>query len=124
VIEVPLESGQMNHSIDLDQRIVEPVKCTDTRREVLVEASATGTPRTGGLELALARVGTSGLSLTTTNFRIVSIISGRSRVSIGPSVAEVGQHSYVSVPPGINAGFYQIGSDPLVTLDSMIIATL
>jgi gentisate 1,2-dioxygenase len=109
--------------VDLDQGIAEAIRWSDTRRQILINASATRTPLTGGLELALAKIGIEGFPLTTKNFRIVSIRKGQAQVNIGPSRVQVGEHDHFGVPAGIDAYISQIGSDPLITLDSMIVNT-
>ncbi|HEY3130436.1 MAG TPA: hypothetical protein VGL91_13330, partial [Acidobacteriota bacterium] len=121
LIEVPLESEEMNNSVLLDKKIASLAQWSDTRREVLIPASSTGSVATGGLELGLAQIKNKALSLTANDFRIVSINKGRARVRVGPAESEVVEHDHFGVPAGTDAYIAPADSNPVVILDSMIL---
>ena len=121
LIEVPLESEEMNNSLLLDKKIASLAQWSDTRREVLIPASSTGSVATGGLELGLAQIKNKALSLTSKDFRIVSINKGRARVRVGPAESEVAEHDHFGVPADTDAYIAPADSNPVVILDSMIL---
>ena len=57
LVEQPLESEAMNGSVFLDQAIAEMQQGSGCLRRVLIPAHRAGSRETGGLELAIARVG-------------------------------------------------------------------
>jgi mannose-6-phosphate isomerase-like protein (cupin superfamily) len=118
--EHPLESPAMNHSIFLERAIHRARTQTTVSREVLIPAERAGSQEIGGLELAINRVhGETGLS--SDHYRIVSVRSGKGRVRIGAAQTEVTEHDHFGVPAGLACTLTQLGDDPLVFLDAMIL---
>jgi mannose-6-phosphate isomerase-like protein (cupin superfamily) len=118
--EHPLQSPAMNHSVFLERAIHQMVG-TGTAREVLVPAERAGSHEIGGLELGVNRVGRGEIDLASEHYRIVSIQSGKGRVRIGDAEVEVCNHDHFGVPAALKCTLTQLGDDPLVFLDAMIL---
>ena len=86
----PLDSEQMNKSVFLDQAIQKASKGHTITREVLIPAERAGSSEIGGLELSINAIPAGEVSLASEHYRIVSIRSGKGRVSINGWTAEVG----------------------------------
>ena len=111
----------MNHSVWLD-RVIERIERADNNaREIVVSAIRTSTPETGGLELSAARIGKDGAEMTCSSFRIVSVVKGKGKVRIGSVETEVGEHDHFGIPANLPATVAQIGNQPLVVLDAIIL---
>jgi mannose-6-phosphate isomerase-like protein (cupin superfamily) len=72
------------------------------------------------MELAINRAH-GETDLSSAHYRIVSVQSGRGRVRIGAAQTEVGEHDHFGVPAGLACTLTQLGDDPLVFLDAMIL---
>jgi hypothetical protein len=118
--EQPLESSAMNHSIFLERAIQRAQKQTTVGREVLIPAERAGSHEIGGLELAVNRV-QGETDLSSDHYRIVSVQSGRGRVRIGAAQSDVGEHDHFGIPAGLACTLTQLGDDPLVFLEAMIL---
>jgi hypothetical protein len=119
--EHPLQSPALNQSVFLERAIQGIIAGTGTTREVLIPAERVGSPDIGGLELAVNRVAQGATDLTSDHYRIVSVQSGKGRVRIGDAETEVGDHDHFGVPADLKCNLTQLGDDPLVFLDSMIL---
>ena len=60
------------------------------------------------------------LRLTVDDFRAVSVVAGRGRLTIGPAETDIAHHDHFGVPAGMTAHLQQVGDEPLVLLDSLI----
>jgi mannose-6-phosphate isomerase-like protein (cupin superfamily) len=118
--EHPLESPAMNHSIFLERAIERARTQVTVTREVLIPAERAGSREIGGLELAVTRVH-GQTELASEHYRIVSVQSGKGRVRIGAAQTEVTAHDHFGVPAGLACTLTQLGDDPLVFLDAMIL---
>ncbi len=117
----PLDSEPMNKSVFLDQAIQQIPVSRAPARKVLIPAERAGSREIGGLELAVNAVPTGEVSLASDHYRIVSIRSGKGRVSINGWTAEVGPHDHFGVPAGLNCGLTTASPDPVVYLDVMML---
>jgi mannose-6-phosphate isomerase-like protein (cupin superfamily) len=118
--EHPLESPAMNHSAFLERAIQRAQTQTRFSREVLIPAERAGSREIGGLELAVSRVH-GETPLSSDHHRIVSVQSGKGRVRIGAAQTEVSEHDHFGVPVGLTCTLTQLGDDPLVFLDAMML---
>jgi hypothetical protein len=116
----PLDSSDMNHSVFLERAIRRALTQPTVPREVLIPAARAGSVQIGGLELAVSRVN-GETDLSSDHYRIVSLQSGRGRVRIGDAQSEVTKHDHFGVPAGLKCNLTQLGDDPLVFLDAMIL---
>ncbi|HSS97749.1 MAG TPA: hypothetical protein VLK33_12000, partial [Terriglobales bacterium] len=89
--------------------------------EVLIPAWRAGSPEIGGLELSVNAIPSGEVSLTSEHYRIVSVRSGKGRVTINGWAAEVGPHDHFGVPAGLSCDLTATGADSLVYLDVMIL---
>ena len=121
LIECSLDSRQMNQTVLLERAIGEAANQLATTRRVLIPAYRAGAPETGGLELAVTRVGPEGIHLTSDHFRIVSIRRGKARVCLGQQETELTEHDHFGVPAGIPCHLAQASPEPLVILDAMML---
>jgi mannose-6-phosphate isomerase-like protein (cupin superfamily) len=118
--EHPVESRAMNHSIYLERAIERARTQTTVSRELLIPAERAGCHEIGGLELAVNRV-QGQTDLSSDHYRIVSVQSGKGRVRIGAAQTEVSEHDHFGVPLDLTCTLTQLGDDPLVFLDAMIL---
>ena len=118
--EAPVESPEMNHTIRLERAIHQAAAQKGTTRRVLIPVSRAGAPEIGGLELAVTRVDSQGLQLTTDRFRIISIRSGKAKVCVGQVERELTEHDHLGIPARMLAHIAQAGEAPLVILDATI----
>jgi len=118
--EHPLQSSAMNYSVFLERAIQNATTQTNFTREVLVPAERAGSREVGGLQLVLHRVHRK-IDLSSDHYRIVAVQSGKGQVRIGDAEAEVGEHDHFGVPVGLECTLTQLGDDPLVFLDAMIL---
>jgi len=118
--EHPLQSPAMNHSVFLERAIKHALTQTTFSREVLIPAEHAGSHEIGGLELAVDRVH-GKVELSSDHYRIVSVQSGKGRVRIGDVQTEVNEHDHFGVPIGLECTLSQLGGDPLVFLDAMML---
>ncbi len=118
--EHPLESPAMNHSIFLERATQRARTQTTVAREVLIPAERAGSHEIGGLELAVNRVH-GETALSSDHYRILSVRSGRGRVCIGAAQPEVSEHDHFGLTAGLAGTLTQLGDDPLVSLDAMIL---
>jgi mannose-6-phosphate isomerase-like protein (cupin superfamily) len=118
--EHPLESSAMNHSIFLERAIQRARTQATVGREILIPAERAGSHEIGGLELAVNR-SQGETNLSSDHYRIVSVQSGEGRVRIGAAQTDVGEHDHFGVPAGLACTLTQLGDDPLVFLDAMIL---
>jgi mannose-6-phosphate isomerase-like protein (cupin superfamily) len=118
--EHPLESPAMNHSAFLERAIQRAQTQTRFSREVLIPAERAGSREIGGLELAVSRVH-GETPLSSDHYRIVSVQSGKGRVRIGAAQTEVSEYDHFGVPVGLSCTLTQLGDDPLVFLDAMVL---
>lgn len=116
----PLQSPAMNHSVFLERAIQNAITQSNFSREVLIPAERAGSHEIGGLQLALGRVH-GKVELSSEHYRIVSVQSGKGRVRIGGAQTDVGEHDHFGVPVGLECTLTQVGDDPLVFLDAMIL---
>ncbi len=119
--EHSLQSPAMNQSVFLERAIRQMASGTTTTREILIPAERAGSNEIGGLELAVTRVPAGEIDLASDHYRIVSVQSGRGRVRIGNAETEVCEHDHFGVPAALNCNFTQLGRDPLVFLDAMML---
>jgi mannose-6-phosphate isomerase-like protein (cupin superfamily) len=117
----PLDSKQMNHSVFLDRAIQKFSTATTIMRGVLIPAERAGSPEIGGLELSVNAIPAGEVRLASEHYRIVSIRSGKGRVSINGWTTEVGPHDHFGVPAGLSCCLSTSGADPLVYLDVMML---
>lgn len=118
--EVALESAEMNHSIYLERATAQAAAENQAKRWVLIPASAAGSPETGGLELAVRRVDSRGLTVPADRYTIVSVQKGRAKISVGPVEGDLNKHDHTGIPAGISADITQTGDEPLVILEATI----
>ena len=118
--EHPLQSPAMNYSVFLERAIESAITQSNFSREVLIPAERAGSHEIGGLQLALARVH-GKVELASEHYRIVSVQAGKGRVRIGHAETEVSEHDHFGVPVGMECTLTQLGGDPLVFLDAMIL---
>lgn len=118
----PLDSEQMNKSVFLDRAIQKISAAKKTTREVLIPAGLAGSPEVGGLELSISAVPAGEVSLASEHYRIVSIRSGKGRISINGWTAEAGPHDHFGVPAGMNCDLIATGPGPLVYLDVLMLS--
>jgi len=119
--EHALDSPAMNYSVFLERAIRQSSAKADGGREVLIPAERAGSKEIGGLELAVGRIGTDAVRLTSDHYRIVAVQSGRGCICMGNVGAELTEHDHVGIPAEMNCTVAQVGSDPLVLLDAMIL---
>ncbi len=117
----PLDSKKMNNSVFLDRAIQKFSTASANMRQVLIPAERAGSPEIGGLELSVNAIPAGEVSLTSQHYRIVSIRSGKGRVSINGWTMEVGPHDHFGVPAELSCCLSAISSDPLVYLDVMML---
>lgn len=118
--EHPLESPELNHSIFMERALQRALTQATVSREVLLPAKRAGSREIGGMELTVGRVrGTTDLS--SDHYRIVSVQSGRGRVRIGAAQKDVSAHDHFGVPAGLECTLTELGGDPLVFLDAIIL---
>jgi mannose-6-phosphate isomerase-like protein (cupin superfamily) len=110
----------MNYSVFLERAIQNATTQTNFTREVLVPAERAGSREVGGLQLALHRVHRK-IDLSSDHYRIVAVQSGKGQVRIGDAQTEVGAHDHFGVPVGLECTLTQLGDDPLVFLDAMML---
>ena len=115
-----LESSAMNHSVFLERARERAVTQSTFSREVLIPAERAGSREIGGLELAVNRVNRE-VELSSDHYRIVSVQSGKGRLHIGNAQTEVSEHDHFGVPAGLECTLSQLGGDPLVFLDAMML---
>lgn len=118
--EHPLESPAINHSVFLERAIQSAITQSSFSREVLIPADRAGSQEIGGLQLAVGRAH-GKVDLASDHYRIVSVQSGKGRVRIGDAQTDVGEHDHFGVPVGLECTLTQLGDDPLVFLDAMIL---
>jgi len=118
--EHPLDSPAMNHSIFLERALKRARTQTTLTREVLIPKERAGSKEIGGLELAVNR-SHGETDLSSDHYRIVSVQSGKGRVRIGSAQKDVSEHDHFGVPAGLACTLTQLGDDPLVFLDAMIL---
>jgi hypothetical protein len=118
--EHPLQSPAMNHSVFLERALQSAMTQSGFSREVLIPAERAGSPEIGGLQLALGRVH-GKVDLASDHYRIVSVQSGKGRVRIGDAQTDVGLHDHFGVPVGLECTLTDLGDDPFVFLDAMIL---
>jgi hypothetical protein len=118
--EHPLQSSAMNYSVFLERSIQNAITQPNFTRDVLVPAERAGSREIGGLQLALQRVHRK-VDLSSDDYRIVAVQSGKGQVRIGDAQTEVGEHDHFGVPVGLECTLTQLGDDPLVFLDAMIL---
>jgi mannose-6-phosphate isomerase-like protein (cupin superfamily) len=118
--EQPLDSPAMNHSIFLERAIHRALTQPEAGREVLIPARRAGSQEIGGLELAVNRAH-GAADLSSDHYRIVAVQSGKGLVRIGAAQTEVSEHDHFGVPAGLACTLTQLGSDPLVFLDALIL---
>jgi hypothetical protein len=116
----PLPSQAMNHSAFLERAIQRALTESTISREVLIPAERAGSREIGGLELGVGRVH-GEIDLSFGHYRIVSVQSGKGRVRIGDAQTEVSAHDHFGVPASLACTLTQLGSDPLVYLDAMML---
>ena len=121
LIDSPLESESMNHSIYLERILEQIAGESATGRKVLIPAKATFSRGTGGLELAVCRVAREGLRLTSDTYGILSVRQGSAIMQIGPATAPLDQYDHVGIPAGMEARIVAQGDAPLVTLDTRLL---
>jgi hypothetical protein len=119
-LEHPLQSPDMNDSVFLERALQRAIAQPDFSREVLIPAARAGSREIGGLELAVNRV-RGEIDISSDHYRIISVRSGRGRVRIGDAEAEVSAHDHFGTPVGLKSTLSQLGGDPLVFLDAMIL---
>lgn len=117
---VSRESQEMNGTVYLERAIDEAAALPGSQRRVIIPASATDRDGVGGLELAVARVGTSELHLPADRFRAVSVVRGAGMVNIAGIEQLVQAHDHFGIPAGVEASLCQRGTQPFVILDSLI----
>jgi len=120
-IKRPLRSGEMNHSVFLEQELHRLAAKAAGVREVIISCEQSGSAETGGLELAATNAGGSPIELSADYYRIISVRSGRARVRIGGAESEVAAHDHFGVPAAMSCSITSIGSEPLVFLDALIL---
>jgi len=118
--EHTLQSSAMNYSVFLERAIQNAITQPNFSRETLVPAERAGTREIGGLQLALGRVHHK-IDLSSDHYRIVSVQSGKGQVRMGNAQTEVVEHDHFGVPVGMECTLTQLGDDPLVFLDAMIL---
>jgi mannose-6-phosphate isomerase-like protein (cupin superfamily) len=118
--EHPQESPAMNHSIFLERAIQRARTRNNAVRDILIPAQRAGSREIGGLELAVSRVD-GDINLYSDHYRIVSVQSGKGRVRMGAAQTEVSEHDHFGIPAGLPCTLTQLGDDPLVFLDAMIL---
>ncbi len=121
LIDSPLESESMNHSIYLERILEQIAGESATGRKVLIPAKATFSPGIGGLELGVCHVSKEGLQLTSDTYSILSVRQGSAIMKIGPSTATLDQYDHVGIPAGTEAQIVAQGNSPLVTLDTKLL---
>ena len=117
---VDRDGWQMGGALFLDREIDSMEKSGVAQRRILIRAAAIDRDGSGGLELAVSRVPTAGMSFPLDGFRAVSVVRGSGRVQLGPAAGSVNPHDHFGVPAGMAATLHQQGEEPLVVLDSLI----
>lgn len=117
---VALDSDAMNDSVHLEREIARAEALTAPRRSVIVKPEATNQHGCGGLELAVARVNSSGMRLPKSSFRIVSVVRGEGTVEMAGIEQTLTPHDHFGIPEGMLATIWQRGRKPLVFLDTML----
>lgn len=118
--EHPLESPELNHSIFMERALQRALNPATVSREVLIPAKRAGSREIGGMELTVGRV-RAITDLSSDHYRTVSVQSGRGRVRIGAAQKDVSAHDHFGVPAGLECTLTELGGDPLVFLDAIIL---
>ena len=111
---------QMGASIFLEREIDAMAQVNSHQRRIVIPAAAMDRNGSGGLELAVSRVTTSGCSLPLDSYRAVSVVRGRGQLSLGPTSRSIAPHDHFGVPRGMAATIKQLGDEPMVLLDALI----
>ena len=117
---VQRDDWRMGATAYLQRQIDASAKLTASTRRVIVPATAMDRNGSGGLELAVSRINASGMNFATDSFRIVSVVSGRGQIRIGPAQTPITAHDHTGIPEGMTASMRQDGDEPLVVRDTLI----
>ena len=117
---VQRDDWRMGATAYLQRQIDASAKLAASTRRVIVPATAMDRNGSGGLELAVSSVNASGMKFAVDSFRIVSVVSGRGRIRIGPTESPITTHDHTGIPEGMAASMQQEGDEPMVVLDTLI----
>lgn len=117
---VSVLSQKMNGTVQLEAEVAKAASRYSSLRYVLIPADRTDRAGVGGLELSIARVTERALEFRADRFCAVSVVQGRGMLRLAGQEIEVSAHDHFGIPSGMTASLQQLGSDPLVTLDSVL----
>lgn len=117
---VGMGAEEMNGTIFLERAIRDASTWEKAGRQVLIPAARTYSPEVGGLELAVLRVQSNELPLTAGQYRIISVQTGRAKIRLGDSEAELKACDHVGIPADIPASIRRVGDEDLVILESLL----
>jgi hypothetical protein len=117
---VGLDAEEMNATVLLERAIRDASTWEKAGRQVLIPAARTYTPEVGGLELAVLRVQVNDFPLTAGQYKIISVQTGRAKIRLGDSEAELKACDHVGIPAGIPASIRQLGDEDLVILEALL----
>jgi hypothetical protein len=117
---VPRDGAPFSQMIYLERQIARAERMTACWRTTLIPARVTDRQGSGGLELSLTRINPTGYAFPLADFRIVSVVRGRGRLSLAGVEQDVGPHDHFGVPAGTSAMLKQISAEALVVLDALL----